>query len=377
MIFAIMINNNSVTSLITFIRVPLMGYLFFIILYNSKTKSGPLSELLLLIKRLLIIQVFAAVLKYFIIGMSEKPVTTISATGGSGAVILPVMLSVILLAIFLFYKRDKRIFLLFPLILFLGFVNLKRGVWIFVPVILIVAFSSWLVLRYGWIKSLPFLAYRLPLIILAGSLIFYIGVRFNRSLNPDHKIWGKFDFAYALNFMNEYNDDEEYYKKTKLVKGRRAGLNYTLQLFFAEQPLITSLFGIGPDKLVAQQHQSEDVKSTGIESRGSMTGLVLYMWAAGIIPVLFFLLFFVQLLRFSIKCYKRYLDINLAFFPFVTLIFCVIFFMDFIFYTPAFINIPALQLLFYSFVAFSYHYLHFVSDEEKQKEVAFILLKET
>jgi len=376
LVFVIIINNNSVSSLITFIRVPLMGYLFFIIMFNYNMKSDSVNELLLLIKRLLIIQIFAAVLKYFLLGMAEKPVTTISAMGGSSAVLLPVMMAIIVLALYLFYNKDKKLFLLLPLILLIGFINSKRGIWIFLPALLVLTYSVWQILRYGWGKSLRYLTVKLPFILILGLLIFYIGVRMNRTLNPDRKVWGRFDLEYASNYIREYNYDEDYYEDTKLVKGRQAGLEYTLVRFLSDQPIITALFGIGPDKIIAQQHQSYEIRSTGIESRGSMTGLVQYMWATGILPVIIYLLFIVQLLRFSFRSYSRLKASNYEFFPFTAIMFCFVFFIDFIFYTTAFINILALQVLFYSSIAISSYVPERGSFGKDRMHILKVLLRE-
>lgn len=374
LLIVISIQGTSTSSLITFIRVPLMGYIFFIIFYNSGLKPDLFSQFLLLIKRLLILQILAALLKYYMIGLGEKPVTTISATGGASAVILPVMLSVIVLAIYLFWLRDRRIFLLLPLILFIGFANSKRGIWIFLPAFMIITFSFWYIFRHGWSRSLPYLSFRLPFIIFSGLIIFYFGVRLNRSLNPDNKIWGRFDYEYAVNYIREYNADEDYYEKNKLVKGRQAGLQYTLSQFISSPSLKTTLFGIGPDKIIAQQHHSEDIRSTGIESRGSMTGLVQDIWAIGLVPVSIFLLFYLKLFRFSFNSFNHYRNNENAMFPFIAVIFCLLSFIDYVFYTKAFVNIPAIQILFYSVLAFSCHLPAISSSVGDQKIISKVVL---
>ncbi|MCF8296747.1 MAG: hypothetical protein K9J13_04305 [Saprospiraceae bacterium] len=219
------------------------GYAVVFLLYfglREKIKNpNHKSYLEKLIVTILFIQVLLSFVKFLIIGNIEAIVGSISAKGAGVAVVFPIFA-------FIFYRFYKRNSFntkewIFAISFFLiAIVSNKRSPVFIFPIIIILMVTY--IDRKVNIKSL--FKY-IPLIL----IVFYIGIRSNRSFNPENSAWGSFDIEYAIKYAFLYNFGVESLDKVTAGKsdvGRGAGL----LMMFSDKELnrlniVEVLFGTG------------------------------------------------------------------------------------------------------------------------------------
>ena len=163
-----------------------------------------------LILKLILFQVAFSILKIAIIGFRENITGTISNTGGEIGIGYAIMGTILYWAM-----NNKELkgkdwiyvlsFLMIPI------ASNKRAIWFIYPIII-------LLIMYEKITHLS--AKRVAYIIILVPFLIYFGFRLNPSLNPERKLWGSFDFNYAINYALSYSGVSEEKLESPYAQGR-------------------------------------------------------------------------------------------------------------------------------------------------------------
>jgi len=231
----------------------------------------------------ILMQIIITLAKFlFLIDPVEELVGSISHFGGAAGTTLPILGFIMLW----FYKKGdlkNKDWLYSAGLLFIGFMAGKRAVWFIMPLV-IAAFMIYV----PKIKLNKTLIYG----ILMAPMAFYLGVRLSPSLNPDHKIWGSFDFEYTFDFADKYQFGDKTKKDEKRVQGR-GGATMSLwdKLSSDEKLTEKDLFGSGLSDIYAVNYEEFDKLKTGIHSKGSATGIYQTYISNGYVGIFTILLF--------------------------------------------------------------------------------------
>lgn len=196
-------------------------------------KADHLFYVVLIIK-LTAFQILFSFVKLAVLGFRENIIGTVGSTGGS----ISIAYAVFPALMYWMYsgeviKRKDLWYLL--LLLAIPIASNKRAIWLSYP-FLMMAMTTKHIER----KTLNKFAYLLILV----PLIFYFGLRFNPSFNPERAIWGSFDPQFAWSFIKGYSLGEE--KDTKgLAYGRISAGQHILTNTIQNPMEFTSLFGYG------------------------------------------------------------------------------------------------------------------------------------
>ena len=217
-----------------------------------------------------------------------------------------------------------------------GIIGEKRFIVGMVPAIMFITFIFYIIKIKKADIGLIFKYLLIGLIV--GSILVYMGVRLSPTLNPDNKIMGRFDLAYAIDYALNY-ENSEYRDKAEMSRSK--GLVYFAQYLFEKGP-ICFLIGDGAGKLVESQYSGK--KGTmldvyGVRYGGRMGFVWLYL-QVGILGVLSYLLFYLALIRVVWKNF-RYKYEYLAF-----IMIGLVFFIDFSIYSDVSIKFTALNSSF-------------------------------
>lgn len=249
-----------------------------------------------LLKDLIILQIIISVVKLLTIGRNEAFVGTISHNGGSVAAIFPIVS-----LIFLWQKgefKDFRHLIIWVVLLSLIVISSnKRLYWFILPFILL--YFSYI--GFGKIK-LTFKLYKIFIIIPVLLLFVYFGFRLNPTLNPEKKVWGNFDFNYALNYAYNYTFGEEEPLETDIAAGRGSGIIFVFNEL--KHDLLSSkvLFGKRIDLIQGVSRQEDSfLKKYGFMNKGTLTGFTGKYLEIGIIGTILFLIYFLNLIKYSKK----------------------------------------------------------------------------
>lgn len=212
-------------------------------------------------------------------------------------------------------------------LLLIGIATGKRAVILLFPAFFLI--FSIFVARHRYKKGVMITLAMLP-------LFFYFGLRLTPSLNPEHKVWGRFHPEYALKYAADYSMGVENKQGDRGEGNGRVGavILMSKRILDVDNYTKESWFGDGLKRIYAGDGtRYEDRKyNFGVNSRGSLTGGVMMYLSIGLIGVLLFITY--CWFYFTPVRYRR-------------LYFClyVLIMYDFIFYNSATINEPLLSII--------------------------------
>lgn len=146
-------------------------------------------------------QILLSVVKIPLIGwQTEGLVGSFTIIGGAQGTTIPILWFIILWR----YKRGqfgKWDWLYILGLLLVGFTTGKRAVMFILPVVVAVFMI--------YVPKLKLKGSTIAMAIILVPLLFYLGVRLTPTLNPEHQIWGSFDWEYAMGYAETYQFGEE------------------------------------------------------------------------------------------------------------------------------------------------------------------------
>lgn len=205
------INGNKLLIAVLQLREEFFAILLLVVLNLTKLKKSDIDYYLELILKLIGFQIIFSIYKLLIIGFRENIVGSITNEGGDAAVYLA------LLGLVIYWIHRGNKFSLrrdWPFVLSLLIIPMlsdKRAIWLIYPFVLVYILykkSN----RVNYSKILP--------IMLLIPILIYFGFRFNPSFNPEKKLWGSFDFNYAINFILNYSGVSEDKMQADYNEGR-------------------------------------------------------------------------------------------------------------------------------------------------------------
>ena len=168
-----------------------------------------------------LLQIPASFIKYFLLGQSEKGgIGTLSLTGGSISAILPLFAIAYAFSAYLFNRKKIYLILILCFTMF-GIIGAKRLIVLMIPIILL--FTLFIFILKTKKININLIFKYVPIALLGGMFLFYLGVRLSPTLNPDHKMMGKFDMNYAINYTLNYASSSD---KSFTEMRRSEGLKY-------------------------------------------------------------------------------------------------------------------------------------------------------
>jgi hypothetical protein len=330
-----LLNNDSFT--LSFSQYSRFAIIFcgFLLLKNElsdpKYDSNKLENL---IYDILLVQIIVSIAKFFIIGVLEGLVGTISFNGGGEGTSLP-----ILAFIFIWYIRKgiflRKEYILILAFLFIGYMAGKRAIWFIMPCI--IALFMYYIPERRNIKSLIIGIFLIP-------VVFYLGVRLTPTLNREHKVFGEFDLNYAFDYAQGYSfGSDKVHKINAAVAEGRGGVLLKLYNDFLHKNVSNDfLWGHGLTDIYTSSYEQFQKKGYGIDHLGSATGAFQSYISGGFIGVFTTLFFSLSMLSLIINIRVRIVIIG-------------IFLWDYLYYSGLIIRTPALMfLLLFVVVSLSY-----------------------
>ena len=101
----------------------------------------------------------------------------------------------------------------------IGWTTGKRAVWIILPIVIMLFFS--------YVRGVRLNKYMI-LGLLAFPVVLYFGARLTPTLNPEHKVWGTFDFEHLYDYANKYQFGEEG------IEGQRENIRETNKIAYVD-----------------------------------------------------------------------------------------------------------------------------------------------
>ena len=192
--------QNTITIVLSqYSRYVEILLLYFIVKHTIYSGKG--ERLLALFYDIGLMQIIISVFKMFAIGWQmEGLVGSFSIAGGAMGTTIP-----ILWFVNLWYYRKGQLgkwdWLYLLGLLLVGFTTGKRAVMFILPVV-VAAFMI-------YVPKLRLKTSTIAMTILLVPLLLYLGVRLTPTLNPEHKIWGSFDWEYAMGYAETYQFGKE------------------------------------------------------------------------------------------------------------------------------------------------------------------------
>lgn len=297
-----------------------------------------------LVFELVLIQIVLSVAKYIIIGLTESIVGSIASQGGALATVFP-MLGFMFIWLKKRGKFETRDWIFTFGLAFIGFLSLKRAIWFIMP-ILIALFMFYIPRR-----KIPLKAAFLSLFFV--PLVFYMGVRFNPTLNKERTLGGSFDLKYAYNYARDYmfgsKDDNQ------IVHGRGGATLLVYNKFVSGDVTEKDWFGHGLRFMYATDYEEFNELGLGIDSKGAATGFFQTMVTNGYIGIIA-TVWFVFSLLFKTKN-KRLRYVLLSFFCW-----------EYFFYTGIILRELSLSFLLIYIVLFSDSEVNLINKVQELKE---------
>lgn len=192
--------QNTITIVLSqysrYVEILVLYFIVKYIIYNSKGE-----RLLSLFYDIGLMQIFISIFKMFAIGWQmEGLVGSFQIIGGEMGTTIPILWFIILW----YYRKgqiDKWDWLYILGLLLVGFTTGKRAVMFILPVV-VAAFMI-------YVPKLRLKGSTIAMTILLVPLLLYFGVRLTPTLNPEHKIWGSFDWEYAMGYAETYQFGKE------------------------------------------------------------------------------------------------------------------------------------------------------------------------
>lgn len=275
--------DNAMLTLAQFSK--LLIPLCFLLVMKEVAFQGEIESLFWTFWELVCLQIVFSLFKMILIGgFLEGWVGSLTGINGGGMGTSLPLLGLILFAL----KTDLKIKSLQDVVfliglLLIGFATGKRAVWILFPVLF------FLLGIYAYKRNI---ANKIIIIALAVPLMLYAGLRLTPTLNPERKVGGSFDPEYALSYGLKYSAGiDNGHQDVQSGVGRIGALNWMWQRL--EKMDKSTLFGLGLEYIIYADHEDYSNQSyyQGIQSRGSITGIVNMFMTIGLIGVTLFILF--------------------------------------------------------------------------------------
>lgn len=206
-------------------------FLLWFILKDAIYHRNQKDYLLKFLYEIVIIQIIISVFKLLIFRTQiEGLVGSFTISGGGIGTSFPII------GFYILYIYRKGVFkkldwFMVVGLFLLGWTTGKRAVWLLLPLVIALFFT--------YVRGVKFNKY-MALGLLAFPLFIYFGARLTPTFNPEHKVWGSFDWEYMWNYANTYQFGEEG------IEGQREALEEKTQVMYKD-----GMYGLQSDQIEA------------------------------------------------------------------------------------------------------------------------------
>lgn len=332
-VFSKMINETSMIQLLLFLRRILIPILLFWIAFNSRLNFFRNKKFFKYLVFLFTVQIVFAFYKLIIIGFNENYIGSISVRSGSLTTVYVMMGSAVAFLIFL-YSKNKKHLLFVAGFVFFGIVGNKRALFFLIPILLLIVFYLYTKLSS---KGFTLNFFKRFLLLIGSSFIIMVVISItNPTLNPENKVGGSFDLEFIMDYTDKYNNDD----RNGLGRQNAPLLIYNL---LAKNGPRSLFWGLGPGDVISSNLITGKNNNLGGDevvimekyniAYGARTGFLWITMQIGLFGIIIYILFFILI---SSKIYKELKITNKKLFYLSVFMFLIIFFFDFIFYSPTF-----------------------------------------
>ena len=319
--------------------------LFFYSIFNVTLTQIQKDKLLSLLIFLFLIQIPAALIKLFVLGGTlEKIVGTMSVMEGSLATTMPLLPIAYLISHYLNYKKIKDIVFVL-LFISIGLISNKLGI-LFYVIILFLFLSYFHSSPKLYLPNFKFIK-NILINSIYLTIIFSLFVILNPRANPEHKVGGSIDLDYLIEFTQDYQTLD---LQTGVEGDGRFDAPFVALDRLYNGGLLNVLFGFGPGDIVQSSLTKYDnplLEKYNI-GYGGRLGLVWFLMQVGVVGTVLFILFHLYLLKRLFVIYRvLYLDSNAKVLTLTAIGFSLLFFLDFLTYSPEMIHSPGVTLTYY------------------------------
>jgi hypothetical protein len=281
---------------------------------------------------LLTIQILLSAVKIFTIGLQETTVGSTAYVGGGLAAVLPVF-GFILVWLNRNGNIKRKDWIYIFLLMFIAFASLKRAIWFIMPAIIL------LFMYYVPGKvTVRKLMYVTPLV----PLVFYIGIRLSPTLNKESKIWGSFDLQYVMDYNQNYNFGKTA-ETPDIQSGQgRGGATYLLWgKLIDNKPLsFNDFWGVGLQEVYTTDYEQFNDEKYGVSSKGSVTGVFQSYITSGFVGIAITILLIISI-------------ISLIKEPRIRITLALLMFWDYLFYSGLILRSQVLFILLFYIIIYS------------------------
>ncbi len=200
MLSMLLFTQNTITIIVSqyarYVETLLLYFIIKRLIYQGRGDS-----LLQLFYDIGLMQILLSIIKMPLVGWQvEGLVGSFSVGGGAMGTTIPILWFIILWR----HKRGqfgKWDWLYILGLLLVGFTTGKRAVMFILPVVV----AAFLI----YVPKLRLQRTTIAYAIILIPLLLYLGVRLTPTLNPEHQVWGSFDWEYAIGYAETYQFGEE------------------------------------------------------------------------------------------------------------------------------------------------------------------------
>ena len=210
-------SHDSITIIFSQYARYLEIFLLWFLLKDAIYYRDQKDYLLKFLYEIVIIQIIISIFKLLVFqSQIEGLVGSFTISGGGVGTSFPII-GFYIIYVYRGGQLQKMDWWLIVGLFLLGWTTGKRAVWLLLPVIIMLFFV--------YVKGIRFNKY-MALGILAFPIMIYFGARLTPTFNPEHKVWGSFDWEYMWDYANTYQFGEEG------IEGQRENLNSHKQLAY-------------------------------------------------------------------------------------------------------------------------------------------------
>lgn len=237
-------SRSNIVLFILFLMQYLELPLLFIAFVNMQFDAREQSLLTRLVVYLCVSQIFASIIKFFIIGVSEPYIGTMSVHEGGITTIFSLAGFASAIGVYFISHKNKFLWMALGFVIF-AIVGAKRASVFYIPLMYIVTLLFYKLMGDRKVHIGRYVVSGLLLV----PVLFYFMARVNPSFNPERKVWGTFDLAYILDYSDAYLGGEMDSNQTYQSIGRGNAFAYIHQQVNSER-FSHILFGNGAGELI-------------------------------------------------------------------------------------------------------------------------------
>lgn len=352
--------HTSATMLVLFLLYFLE--VFMLLIYFRNNYKGEDGEILnKLFWMLACSQIFAAVIKYFMVGVTEPYIGSMSSHEGGITTVFSLLMYCCSLEMYLCTKKRKYLFAVIGFVLF-GIVGAKRALAFFFPAFYFAVLLMHSLCTHSISKNIKGIIYG----VICMPALFVLLCILNPSFNPEEKVGGSFDLKYVMEYSHKYNngdfggDDE----------AGRANATAIIHTNILNDNLFHQMFGYGSGLMIASSFNPQVMDSQASMQRFGVgysigIGYLNLLVQVGFLGVFFYfsiyILLLIDLLKKTRQFYTYMKEKEIGICVNATLAIICILILSFV-YNKASLYFNCASVLNMWFIAYAYNTLDNVKD---------------